>query len=140
MIEFAKITGKTKGNLYQVKRRTGEHFYAPIAVTGMDVPIPSQKWIDENKDSFLALLTYEGKTDNSFIIGFYPVKGANSENYNLFERLLSINMELVELLLKAKTNTAIGPMPFMPNTIQKLTEIKTDLEEIENLIKPLKDA
>ena len=139
MIEFAKFTGKTKDNRYQIRLRTGEHVYAPIFVSGIDSPAPSDKWIQDNKDSFLALLSREGST-NHVIIGFYPVKSADSEKYNVFERLLEVNIELIEQLLIAKTNTGIGPMPFMPETIKKLKELKTSLSEITELIKPIKDA
>lgn len=139
MIEFAKFTGKTDGTLYQIKLRTGEHVYSPIAVAGIDAPAPSEKWIKDNKDSFLALLSQESKS-NPIIIGFYPVKGAESEKYNVFEQLLEVNKVLVEQLLKAKINTSLGPMPFMPDTIKKLTEIKKSLADIEELIKPIRNA
>lgn len=137
-MEFAKITGKMEGHKIQVTFRTGESLYAPLTIIGNDVTVPSQEWIDSNKDAFLALVDFEkGMTIAPIILGFYPVKGASSETYNVTERLLAMNYTLIEQLLKAKTNTMIGPQPFMPDTIQVFTDLKKELDEIKKLIQPL---
>lgn len=139
MIEFGKITGEMDSNLIQVKMRTGECLYAPMTVVGTDVSIPSKEWVKNNKDNFLALVTYEKDMYISpMIIGFYPVKGADSSTYNTTERLLSMCVKLVEQLLKAKVNTLLGPQPFMPDTIKVFTDIKNELDEIGKLILPVK--
>lgn len=139
MIEFGKITGEVEGNLLQVTMRTGESLYAPMVVMGMGTSIPSEEWITENKDKFLALVTYEKDLCNSpMIIGFYPVKGADSTVYNTSERLLAMMTTLIEQLLKAKVNTQIGPQPFMQDTIKVFNDIKTELEEITKRILPIK--
>lgn len=134
MIEFAQITGKTQGDTYQVKMRTGEHFYAPLSVTGIGTPMPSQRWIQENRNSFLALVTFEGK-NTPIIVGFYPVSGADSSKYGVFELLLELSTEIVDMLINAKTNTGIGPMPFMPGSMKRLMEIKVSLQGINSLIR-----
>ena len=139
MIEFGKITGEVDNNLIQVKMRTGESLFAPLTIIGTDVSIPSKDWIIANKDNFLALVTYEKNMYISpMIIGFYPVKGADSSSYNTSERLLITVIELIEQLLKAKVNTQIGPQPFMPDTIQVFNNIKKELDEIKKLILPIK--
>lgn len=139
MIEFGKITGEVENSLIQVKMRTGESLFAPMTVIGTGVPLPSEDWIKENKDNFLALVTYEKDMFISpMVIGFYPVKGADSSVYNPIERLLSAYTKLIEQLLKAKVNTQIGPQPFMPDTIKVFNEIKMELEEVSKLILPLK--
>lgn len=139
MIEFAKITGEVDNNLIQVKMRTGESLFAPIIVMGTDVSIPSEKWIMSNKDNFLALVTYEkDMLISPMIIGFYPVKGADSSEYNTAERLLAAVIMLMEQLLKAKVNTQIGPQPFMSDTIRVFNDIKKELEEVSNLIRTIK--
>lgn len=139
MIEFGKITGGTDGNLLQIRMRTGEHLFAPLTVMGTGVSVPSKEWVINNKDNFLALVTYERDMDDEpMIIGFYPVKGADSSSYNTSERLLSMVTKLVEQLLKAKVNTQIGPQPFMPSTIRVLNDIKVELDEITKLVLPLK--
>lgn len=139
MIEFGKITGEVDNNLIQVKMRTGECLFAPITVIGTDVSIPSEDWITSNKDNFLALVAYEKDMYISpMIIGFYPVKGADSSSYNTTERLLAAATRLLEQLLKAKVNTMLGPQPFMPDTIKVFTDIKSELDEISKLILPLK--
>lgn len=135
MIEFGKITGKVENNLIQVKMRTGENLYAPMAVVGTGVTLPSEEWITENKDNFLALVTYEKDMYISpMIIGFYPVKGADSTSYNTTERMFVMLVKLVDQLLKAKVNTQIGPQPFLPNTISVFNEIKKELEDIQKLL------
>lgn len=139
MIEFAKITGEVDNNHVQVRMLDGECLYAPIVVVGTNVTIPSEEWIKANKDNFLALITYERDMITSpMVVGFYPVKGADSSAFNATERLLSSCLQLVEQLLKAKVNTLIGPQPFMPDSIQVFTDIKTELEEIQKLILPIK--
>lgn len=139
MIEFGKITGEVEGNLMQVKMRAGENLFAPLTVIGTDVSIPSEQWVKDNKDNFLALVTYEKDMYISpMIIGFYPVKGADSSSYNTTERLLAMVTKLIEQLLKAKVNTQIGPQPFMSDTIQVLNDIKKELDEIAKLILPVK--
>ena len=139
MIEFGKITGEVDNNLIQVKMRTGESLFAPLTIIGTDVSIPSEDWITANKDNFLALVTYEKDMYISpMIIGFYPVKGADSSSYNTTERLLAMVSKLIEQLLKAKVNTQIGPQPFMPDTIQVFNDIKKELDEIKKLILPVK--
>ena len=139
MIEFGKITGEVEDNLMQVKMRTGENLFAPLTVIGTDVSIPSEQWVKDNKDNFLALVTYEKDMYISpMIIGFYPVKGADSSSYNTTERLLAMVTKLIEQLLKAKVNTQIGPQPFMSDTIQVLNDIKKELDEIAKLILPVK--
>lgn len=139
MIEFGKITGEVDNNLIQVKMRTGESLFAPLTVIGTDVSIPSEDWITANKDNFLALVTYEKDMYISpMIIGFYPVKGADSSSYNTTERLLAMVTKLIGQLLKAKVNTQIGPQPFMPDTIKVFNEIKKELDEITKLILPVK--
>lgn len=139
MIEFAKITGEMDGTNLQVRMRTGEHLYAPIVVSGVGATLPSKEWIDANKDSFLALVTYEGDTFyDPMVIGFFPVKGADSSEYNTTDRVYKMFVKLIEQLLKAKVNTQIGPQPFMPDTIQVFNDIKTELDEIGKLMLTLK--
>lgn len=139
MIEFAKITGAVENNLIQVRMRTGENLFAPLTVVGTGASIPSEDWVVANKDNFLALVTYEKDMYISpMIIGFYPVKGADSSTYNTTERLLAMVTKLIEQLLKAKVNTQIGPQPFMPDTIQVFNDIKNELDEITKLILPVK--
>ena len=137
MIEFANITGQVDGHKICVKMRTGESFYAPIVVA-VNAPIPSEEWIQNNKDSFLALVSFEkGLGQNPMVIGFYPVKGADSTKYGIVERLLTANINLLDKLINGKVNTNIGPQPFMPNTLKALNDIKKELEEIEKLILPI---
>ena len=139
MIEFGKITGEVEGNFIQVKLRTGECLFAPVTIVGTDVSLPSEDWITANKDNFLALVTYEKDMYISpMVIGFYPVKGADSSSYNTTERLLAMVTKLIEQLLKAKVNTMLGPQQFMPDSMQVFTEIKQELDEISKLILPLK--
>ena len=139
MIEFGKITGEVSNNMIQVRMRTGESLFAPMAVVGTNVSLPSQEWITNNKDNFLALVTYEKDMFISpMIIGFYPVQGSDSSAFNTTERLLAMVYKLLEQLLKAKVNTQIGPQPFMPDTVKVFNEIKVELDEIKKLILPLK--
>lgn len=139
MIEFAKILGEIEGNNLRVRMRTGETLYAPMVVVGTDMALPSRKWINSNKDNFLALVTYEKDLLMSpMIVGFYPVKGADSSSYNTSERLLAVIIKLLDQLTKAKVNTFIGPQPFMPDTIKELISINQELSEIQELITSLK--
>ena len=139
MIEFGKITGEVENNLIRVTMRTGESLYAAIATFGTNVSAPSEQWIKDNKDNFLALVTFEKDLDEApIIIGFYPVRGASSAEYNTHERLLEMFIKLVEQLLKAKVNTQIGPQPFMQDTIKVFNDVKTELDEIKKLILPIK--
>ena len=139
MIEFGQITGNTDNNTIEVKMRTGESLYAPLVVIGTGVSIPSEEWIKTNKGNFLALVSYEGSSyDSPMIIGFYPVKGADSSAYNVSERLLKVATELIDQLLKAKVNTMLGPQPFMPDSIQVFTNLQKELDEISKMILPLK--
>lgn len=139
MIEFAKIVGELDGSYLRVQIRTGEEFLAPMAVVGNGVTLPSAQWVSENKDKFMALVTYEKDLYLSpIIIGFYPLSGASSESYDTVERLLSVCIALVEQLLKAKVNTMLGPQQFMPDTIQVFNDLKTQLDEIKKLILPVK--
>lgn len=139
MIEFAKITGEMEGTNLQVRMRTGEHLYAPIVVSGIGATLPTKEWISANKDSFLALVTYEGDTFyDPMVIGFFPVKGADSSSYNTTDRVYRMFLKLIEQLLKAKVNTQIGPQPFMPDTIQVFNEIKKELDDVGKLMLDLK--
>lgn len=139
MIEFAKITGEVENNYIEVTMRTGESLYAPLIVVGTDVTLPSEKWISEQKDNFLALVAYEKDIPESpMVIGFYPVKGAESETYNTVERLTEVLLGLIEQLLKAKVNTQIGPQPFLPDTIQVFNDLKTSIEETKEFINSIK--
>lgn len=138
MIEFAKMTGSVEDNLLEVRMRTGECLYAPFAIVGAGVPIPSEKWINDNKDNFLALVSYEKDLITSpIIMGFFPVKGADSKSYDVTEKLLELVGKLVEQLLKAKVNTQIGPQPFMSDTISVLNQIKKGIDETNELILPI---
>ena len=135
MIEFAKITGEMEGNRIEVKLPTGEHLYSPIMLNGTAVTFPSEEWIKNNKDNFLAVITYEGsRCYDSMVLGFYPVKGADSTSYNTTDRMFKMLVKLVDQLLKAKTNTQIGPQPFMADTIKVLNEIKKELEDVGKLM------
>lgn len=136
MIEFAKITGKAESpNLIEVRMRTGECLYAPISTMGANVCLPSQTWISKNKDNFLALVTFIGDvSQNPAIIGFYPVRGADSTSYNITERMVEKFLELLDKLGQAKVMTQLGPQQFMADTLldlQKMTaDIKTMMQEV----------
>lgn len=135
MIDFAKITGEMDGNRIEVRMPTGEHLFSPIMLNGTAVTFPSEEWIKNNKDNFLAVISYEGsRCYDSMVLGFYPVKGADSTSYNTTDRMFKMLVKLVDQLLKAKTNTQIGPQPFMADTIQVLNEIKKELEEVGKLM------
>ena len=138
MVEFGKMTGKVDGTRVQVRLRQGEHLYAPLSTVGSGVALPSDKWIRDNKDNFLALVAFEKDLlENPTIIGFYPVKGAKSEEYSVTERLLKATTDLVEKLMSGKITTQLGPQGFMPDTMQALQQIKQELLDIKELIKPV---
>lgn len=135
MIEFGQITGKVEKNLIQVKMRTGESLYAPVAVVGTTVSVPSETWITANKNNFLALISYEKDLLISpIIVGFYPVKGATSEKYNSFERLMAVVEKLVSQLSEAKVLTQLGPQQFLPDTLMVFKELSSELTNIKNEI------
>lgn len=135
MIDFAKITGEVDGNRIEVQMPTGEHLYAPLLLTGTATTLPTADWISTHKDNFLAVITYEGsRCYDSMVVGFYPVKGADSTSYNTTDRMFKMLVKLVEQLLKAKTNTQLGPQPFMSDTIQVLNDIKKELDDISKLM------
>lgn len=135
MIEFAKMTGELDGNLLQVRMKTGECLYAPIAVPYIGATLPTKDWVSDNKDSFLAIVGYEGETFyDPFILGFFPVKGADSREYSVNDRMYKCLVKLVEQLLKAKVNTQIGPQPFMADTIKVINEVKSELDNIGKLM------
>lgn len=139
MIEFAKITGDMEGHRIEVQMPTGEHLYAPLLVCGTTTTIPTQEWIDNNKDNFLAVITYEGsRCYDPMVLGFYPVIGADSTSYNTTDRTYKMLVKLVAQLLVAKVNTQLGPQPFMTDTIKVLNEIKDELEEVGKLMMDLK--
>ena len=136
MIEFAKITGKTESpNLIEVRMRTGECLYAPISTVGANVCLPSPTWVSKNKDNFLALVTFIGNVNqNPAVIGFYPVRGADSSEYNVTERMIEKFLELLDKLGQAKVMTQLGPQQFMADTLldlQKMaTEVNTMMKEV----------
>ena len=135
MIEFGKITGEIDNNLLQVRMRTGEHLYAPITTACPNVSLPSKQWVLENKDNFLALVAYEKDMFISpMIIGFFPVRGANSKMYNPTERLIDVMERLIRQLSKTRTNTQIGPQKFMPDTLVVLDELSEEVTSIKALI------
>ena len=139
MIEFAKITGDTDNNLVEVRMRTGECLYAPVAVVGTDVTAPSAEWITAHKDEFLALVAFEkGLLMNPILVGFYPVKGADSSKYNTTEKLIALLEKLLQQLQKARVNTQIGPQQFMPDTLMVLEQLSADLAEAKKDINQLK--
>lgn len=139
MIDYAQITGEIDGSYrFQVKMPTGESLCAPMLVMGSNIQVPSKDWIDANKDKFLAVVTYQGSSFyDPIIMGFLPVKGAKSEDFNTTERMFNVLKDVVDQLLEAKVNTQIGPQPFMSDTIGKFKECQNELKEIEKLIEPL---
>ena len=72
------------------------------------------------------------------IIGFYPVKGATSKDYDVTEKLLKLVTDLVEELQKARINTQLGPQKFLPDTQMELKSMKSTLDEISASINSLK--
>lgn len=132
MIEFAKLTGKSASpNLIQVKMRQGEQLYAPMAVMGNSVSMPSAAWIAAHKDEFLALVTFEHEVlKNPVVIGFYPVKGADSTTYNVTEKLLDLVKSLIDTLGQAKVLTQLGPQQFMADTLVDLQKLTAEIETL----------
>jgi hypothetical protein len=140
MIEFAKITGLTdKPNLIQVQLNNGEKLYAPMVTLGINVSIPSAMWIAKNKDNFLALVSFAGDIDQDpFVLGFYPLRGASSEDYNLTERMIDKFKELLNKLGQARVLTQLGPQQFMPDTIIELQKMSAEVDLLEQEINKLK--
>jgi len=68
------------------------------------------------------------------VIGFFPVGGSCSENYDSLYKVTEILVSLLDLLQQAKTNTQIGPQPFMPDTQQKLSNAKEEVEKLRELL------
>lgn len=140
MIYFGKITGEIDSDTFlEVTLKNGESVYAAMTIpTGTSLSLPSKDWIDANKDKFLALVSFEGDIYNkAFIVGFYPIKGAKSEEYNTFEKLIEVLYKLIDQLSKAKTNTQIGPQPFLPDTLQVFMQLKQDIDKYKKDILPL---
>ena len=139
MIEFAQILGETEGNRTRIMFRTGETLFVPITIMGSSVSIPSAKWIKQHKKEFLALVSFEKDIWSSpMIVGFYPVKGASSKEYNTHERLIGVVEKLIEQLSKARVNTQIGPQKFMPDTLMTLDELKNTVKLIKEDIGEVK--
>lgn len=139
MIEFAKILGETEGHRTRVQFRTGETLLVPISIMGTNVSVPSAKWLSTNKDKFLAVIDFEKNIRESpILVGFYPVKGASSKEYNTHERLIYIVEKLVNQLSKAKTNTQLGPQQFMPDTLVVLDDIKEAISSLKDDIEEVK--
>ena len=69
---------------------------------------------------------------NPMIMGFYPVRGASSESFNDFEKLLKLIGTLIDTLQQATTMTKLGPQKFMADTQSKLIQAKSDLTDITN--------
>lgn len=135
MIVFGKLTGKTLGNKAEVELVTLEHYWLPMLAHGVNSPLPSDKWIEENKDNFLAVVFIGGGRNVDCVLGFHPVKGAVSAEYNVQERLIQAVKDLTETLKNATVNTSLGPQKFLPDTIMKFTELNTELESISSLIR-----
>ena len=134
MIELAKLTGEMEDGSIRVQMRTGEHLYA-LLVTHGTMGLPSETWIEENKDNFLAVIDYVNDDDSDpLCMGFLPVQSAQSDSFGIINRLLKQMITLVDKLSAGKVNTQIGPQPFMPNTQQALSSIKNELENIEKLL------
>ena len=138
MWDFVKIIGDIDGSSLRVRLPTGEEMFAPM-VTSLGLPLPSQKWIDNNKDSFLAILQYqENLNPEPIVVGFYPVKGAESDKFSIFERLLKVNLEVIELLAVARIATQLGPQPFMADSQEKIVNIKKEIQELIENVLPIK--
>lgn len=133
MIEFYKLTGKSLGDRLGIKSRTGEEMYAPMVGVGTATSVPSATWLATNKDNFIALVALESDDySRPLVIGFYPVKGAKSSEFDAMFKLMNMFDELLDNLLQAKTNTMIGPQMFFPDTISKINEIKVKVQELKN--------
>lgn len=132
MIEFAKLTNELKGDYLKVKMRTGEEIFAPLINVGTSTSLPTTKWLNDNKDSFLALITYERESfSHPLIIGFFPVKGAKTQDFDIIFKLLTLVEDLLKELRQAKTNTMLGPQPFFPDTNLNIQKIELELDELK---------
>ena len=132
MIEFAKITGETDENYIRVKVRTGEEFLAPMAVIGNSSAIPSEKWINDNKDKFLALIAYEKDIlSNPIVIGFYPIKSSDARDYDVLYQVIDALSTLIKELQSVKTTTLLGPQTFFADSLIKIKKIETTIESIK---------
>lgn len=138
-MELAKLTGELEDNYIGIRMRTTEGYMAAVMTSGNN-PLPSQKWITDNKDKFLAVVDLTGSIKNPIpvVVGFYPVIGADSSKYNSLERILTAFTTLVDQLNTAKINTQLGPQGFLPDTLQVLNDLKTELSSISDNIQPLK--
>lgn len=134
MIEYGKIL-EFEDNLLLVQMRGGETIYAPFIV-GVGSSVPSETWIMQNKDNFLAVVAFEKNLDcNPMVIGFYPLKRAVAKNYDVQIKLVEQTLALVEELTKAKVLTYYGEQSFMPDTIVVLKKIKAEVEKIKKDLK-----
>lgn len=132
MIEFMKLTGKVEEDYLEVRCRTGETLLAPMMNVGTSTSLPTEIWVGENRDNFIAIVSYEHDSYNKpLVLGFLPVKGAKSEDFDVIFQLMNLMDGLLELLLSVKTNTMLGPQPFFPDNITKVQEIKLYLQSIK---------
>lgn len=139
MIEFGVLTGEIDNNLLRVQYRTGEKFWAKMAMIGNNVSLPSETWIKTNCKNFLALVSFEKDLNETpIIIGFYPVNDPDSNSYNEFERLIKLVKVLLDTLKEATTMTQLGPQKFMFNTQEKLIKASDELTDISKNILNLK--
>jgi len=70
----------------------------------------------------------DGETLKVYLAG----KESIVESVALADRLGSKLENLIDALSEAKINTMLGPQPFLPDTILKLQELKTTLNEIKS--------
>lgn len=132
MIEFAKITGEVSGDSLKVQLRTGEEVLAVMMNVGTSTSLPTESWISTNKDNFLALVTFEKDLFlKPIIIGFYPVKGAKTSDFDVIFKLMGLIEELLSTLKEAKVNTMLGPQPFFTNIVMDLDSYSEDLKKIK---------
>lgn len=139
MVEYTKILNSDEEDekYLRLRARTGEEFIAPMCTIGTSGILPSKKWVEKNKDNFLAVVTYEKNLlENPIIQGFLPLTNAKAEEYNFLYLCTEVMLKLIEQLSKAKVNTQIGPQPFMPDTTRVLNDLKDKLntykEEVLN--------
>lgn len=134
MVEFCIITGEVDNNRIRVQTRTGARFWATMAVVGNNVSLPSEKWITSNRKNFLALVAFEKDSldGEPMVMGFYPVRGASSKDYDNFELLLTQFKALVSCLQKATVMTRLGPQRLMSTAQTQLTQISSSLDDIDN--------
>lgn len=132
MIEFYKLTGKSDGDRLQVKSRTGEEMYAPMINVGTSTSVPSASWLLTNKDNFIALVSFERESfSRPIILGFYPVKGARTSDFDIVFKLMTAFEDLLDSLAQAKTNTLLGPQPFFADTLLKINQTKVEVEKMK---------